>query len=116
MRNADDLRTVGEATRDRRMVHRHLCSDLITVRWGMGRREAAVIEDYSSVGASLSMEVKIEKGTAITLATEWESFRAVVRHCEWRDRGYQVGVQFDQPRPEEEFMPAHSLDPAKFGV
>ena len=63
---------------DRRKYGRLLCSDLITVHWGSGRgfarRETAVLEDYSAVGASLFIAVKIDSGAAITLRTPEESF------------------------------------------
>ena len=116
MINEDNIGTGGADSRNRRTADRLLCSDLITVRWsggrGIQRREAAVIEDYSPVGASLSIETKIEPGTAITLQTDWETFGAVVRHCQWRDQAYLLGIEFDEPRLEEDsFVPDHLLDP-----
>jgi hypothetical protein len=116
MMNEDDTGTGAAAVRNRRSANRLLCSDLITVRWAAGRgivrQEAAVIEDYSPVGASLSIEIKIEQGTAITLQTEWESFGALVVHCQWRDHGYLLGIEFDQPRLDDDsFVPDHLLDP-----
>lgn len=121
MMNEDNIGRGAAAARDRRTADRLLCSDLITVGWSAGRgirrREAAVIEDYSPVGASLSIEVKIDPGTAITLQTEWETFGAVVRHCQWRDHGYLLGIEFDQPRMEEDsFVPDHLLDPNELSI
>jgi len=117
---ADDVRRAAAAPQ-RRMVRRLLCSDLITVHWqtqrGVARRETVVIEDYSPAGASLSAEAKIEPGTAITLRTHLESFGALVRRCERRDDGYLLGVEFDQPRLEENsFLPDHLFDPNELGI
>jgi len=101
---------------NRRGSHRLLCADLITVHWGTGRgtgrREAAVIEDYSPIGASLFIEVKIEPGIEVTIVTPQESLRAVIRRCERREQGYLLGVEFDKPRNKEgAFIPDHLLDP-----
>lgn len=104
---------------NRRRSHRLLCSDLISVRWegqrGRTCREAAVLEDYSPTGASLSIETRIDPGIAVTIVTAWESFGAIVRRCEWRDRGYFLGIEFDEPRSHETaFVPDHLLDPGEF--
>jgi PilZ domain-containing protein len=113
---------IGEdESRNRRKCYRVLCSDLITVRWGSGRgfarSETAVLEDYSAAGASLFIPVRIEPGTAITLRSVEESFRAMVRRCEWRDNGYLLGIEFDEPRPEgDSFTPEHRLDPEELGI
>src|ERR1700683_1712469 len=67
----NDIYTSTADPGDRRKCCRLLCSDLITVHWGSGRgfarRETAVLEDYSAVGASLFIAVKIDPGAAITL-------------------------------------------------
>lgn len=107
--------------RDRRVAHRLLCSDLVTIRWGngrgIGRQEAAVIEDYSPIGASISIEVRIDPGTVVVLRTEQEAIGAVVKRCEWRDKGYLLGIEFDHPRLDEDsFLPDHLLDPNELGI
>jgi hypothetical protein len=111
----------GVATANRRKADRLLCSDLITVHWGTGRgsgrQEAAVLEDYAPTGASLSIEFRIEPGTPVTLRTQWESFGAVVKRCEWRDHGYLLGVEFDKPRLDDGgFVPDHLVDPSELGI
>ena len=112
---------INTSAADRRKYCRLLCSDLITVHWGSGRgfarRETAVLEDYSAVGASLFIAVKIDTGAAITIRTPEESFGALVRRCEWRDNGYLLGIEFDRPRPEgDPFTPDHLVDPEELGI
>jgi len=119
--NKQNLLMAMPAIRDRRVAHRLLCSGLITLHWGngrgIGRQEAAVIEDYSPIGASISIEVRIDPGTAVVLRTEQESFGAVVKRCEWRDKGYLLGIEFDHPRlSEDSFVPDHLLDPNELGI
>lgn len=121
MTHKQDVPTAPAPVRDRRVAHRLLCSGLISVHWGngrgIGRQEAAVIEDYSPTGASISIEVRIEPGTAIVLRTDQESFGAVVKRCEWRDKGFLWGIEFDHPRLDEDsFIPEHILDPTEIGI
>jgi|ERR1035438_2010892 hypothetical protein len=121
MIKADNTYAAHRDPENRRKSHRLLCSDLITVHWGsgrgFGRKEAAVLEDYSPTGASLYIDVKIEPGTAVTIRTDWESFGAQVHRCVWRDNGYLLGVEFDQPRMEETcFVPDHLVDPNDIGL
>jgi hypothetical protein len=104
-----------------RGYRRLLCSDLITVQWrnerGNLREEAAVLEDYSATGAGMYIATRIEPGVAITICTDWESFVGWVRRCVWRDNGYLLGIEFDEPRPEEAlFTPDHMLDPEDLGL
>jgi hypothetical protein len=119
MTNKYDAAPVSrEEPDERRRAHRLLCADLITVHWGTGRgtarREAAVIEDYSPTGASLSIEAKIDAGAAVTIITAGESFRASVRRCDRREHGYLLGIEFDKPRGEQDaFIPDHLLDPCE---
>ncbi len=113
---SEDSRTSNQRGR-----RRLLCSDLVMICWagarGFPREEVAVLEDYSSKGAGLFLPVKIEPGVSITLRTEWESFGATVRHCSWRENGYLLGVEFDQPRDDSEvFVPEHLVDIADLGI
>jgi hypothetical protein len=115
------LNSDGPDTMDRRYQRRLLCSDLITVRWSTGRgfaqQEVAVLEDYSETGAGLFLIRKIDAGVPILLQTQWESFGAWVRHCEWRENGYLLGVEFDNPRPEDTaFVPDHLVDLTELGL
>jgi hypothetical protein len=121
MKNAHNTLPAAPGPENRRKSHRLLCSDLITVHWGSGRgyglQEAAVLEDYSPTGASLSMGVEIEPGVAVTIRTTWESFGALVLRCEWRDNGYLLGIEFDKPRHEKSpFRPDHLVDPKDLGL
>jgi hypothetical protein len=121
MSNEKNVCTAVADMENRREYRRLLCSDLITVHWGSGRgsvfREAAVLEDYSATGASLYIVSKIEPGVAITIRTALESFGALVLRCVWREDGYLLGVEFDEPRVEGvAFMPDHLLDPEELGI
>ena len=121
MTNKKEVPMAVPAIHDRRVAPRLLCSDLITVHWGngrgIGRQEAAVIEDYSPTGASISIEVRIEPGTPVVLRAEQESFGAVVKRCERRDKGYLLGIEFDHPRlNEDSFVPDHLFDPNELGI
>jgi len=100
---------------EHRTDRRLLCSDLVTVRWtgarGFTREEVAVLEDFSRIGAGLFMAAKINPGMPIRIRTEWESIPATVRHCSWRENGYVLGVEFDQPRDGDKlYVPEHLLD------
>jgi hypothetical protein len=117
----NDICLAGAEPDNRRKSYRLLCSDLIRVHWGSGRgvglQEAAVLEDYSPTGASLYIPVKIEPGVAITIRTAWDCFTALVRRCEWRENGYLLGIEFDEPRLEETaFLPDHLVDPKDVGL
>lgn len=120
--DAHDTFAAARQQGNRRLSRRLLCSDLITVCWDLGRggygfRETAVLEDYSPTGASLYMTVQVQPGAAITIRTGQESFGAQVRRCEWRDNGYLLGVEFDEPRDEESlFTPDHLVDPEALGL
>ena len=121
MNETDPELALAEEPENRRLAHRLLCADLIAVHWGTGRgtarREFAVLEDYSTAGASLSIEVRIEPGVGVTLGAAGESLRAVVRRCERREHGYLLGVEFDEPRSEQDsYIPDHLLDPRELGL
>jgi hypothetical protein len=116
-----DFRLHDEDPEDRRCNRRLLCSDLITLHWktdrGMPRQEIAVLEDYSVNGAGLHISMQIEPGVEILIRTAWESFGARVRRCIWRDDGYLLGVEFNEPRPEDSpFEPDHLVDPQEIGI
>jgi hypothetical protein len=98
-----------------RRGQRLLCSDLVKICWSAGRgyarEEMAVLEDYSRVGAGLFLTSRIEPGVSIRLRTDWEAFGATVRHCAWRENGYSLGIEFDEPRPDDGiYVPDHLLD------
>jgi hypothetical protein len=111
----NDLNNDRPDSSNRRDRRRLLCSDLVTVRWSSGRGfahvEVAVLEDYASTGAGIFLTRKIDPGVSITVRTERESFGAWVKHCVWRENGYILGVEFDEPRPDNgPFVPSHLLD------
>jgi hypothetical protein len=120
MSKNNDFHLYNVDSEDRRSNRRLLCSDLITLHWkterGASRQEIAVLEDYSAHGAGLYISVKIESGMDITVRTAWESFGARVRRCIWRDDGYLLGIEFNEPRPDEAFEPDHLVDPAELGI
>lgn len=98
---------------------RYWCSDLVKVsvkdktRWksaGVG-----VLEDISNSGACIQLDLPIKKGTPIRFRhPEWTG-EGVVRHCEYREIGYYIGMKFDEGSQwtPQAFQPKHMVDPAE---
>lgn len=103
--------------RERRTEPRLLCSDLLRLSWrlpsGSRRKETAVIEDFSSGGASVFLSAPIEPPAEVTLLSGDHVYHGVARHCERRPNGYVVGVEFEPGSCVAGFAPQHLLDPAR---
>ncbi len=96
---------------------RYWCADLVHVsvkensRWksaGVG-----VLEDISRSGACIQMDLPIKRGTAIRFRhPQWKS-EGVVRHCEYREIGYYVGMKFADgiEWTPQAFRPKHLVNP-----
>jgi len=107
------LRVNPEA--DRRKRRRSLCSELVEVSFvDQSGREFAVtglLEDVAQGGACINSSVPVSIGRPVHLRTrdgEWE-IDAVVRHCEMKEEGYLLGIQFDAGLEwnRREWRPAH---------
>jgi hypothetical protein len=106
-----------EQIKDRRAHARLLCAELIELIWcnhtGRERRCVANLEDISTSGISLHMDIPIAPGMSVTMLHGVTSLAGVVRHCRYADGGYFVGIQFDQQYEwsTRVFRPSHLLDP-----
>lgn len=103
---------------ERRLETRMMCADMIEVRWNQGartRHTVALLEDISTSGACLQMEVPLGMGVRIYWETPEQKFAGIVCYCEYREIGYFIGVEFAPGTrwSEEEYQPQHLLDPKR---
>jgi hypothetical protein len=107
---------------DRRIDPRLLCADLVETefkdRTGRRRVEAANLEDISSSGACLQMEVPIGIGTIVRIKHGKGILQGRVKYCVFREIGYFLGVEFDAGHKwsQKQFRPMHLLDPRRVGA
>jgi hypothetical protein len=99
-----------------------MCADLVEVRWkapgGRTRRTVANLEDISSSGACLQVDIEIPGQSLIQINYAKGEFVGTVRYCHFREIGYFVGVEF-QPGckwSQRRFKPMHMLDPRSLVV
>src|SRR5689334_21564607 len=92
-------RMLCRPSKNRRAVHRLLCSDLVRVAWtgehGTSFDELAVVEDFSPQGASLFLGVPVPDGAPIHLHTSGGMVRGTCRHCSPAPNGYLAGLVFE---------------------
>jgi hypothetical protein len=102
---------------DRRFETRMLCADLVDVWWtdesGRSGKALANLEDISSSGACLQIDVPVAAGTTLHICHPKVEFEGRVRYCVFREIGYFVGVQFAPGFHWDArlFQPEHLLDP-----
>jgi hypothetical protein len=102
---------------DRRFETRMLCADLIDVWWTdeSGRRAKALanLEDISSSGACLQIDVPVAAGATVHICHPKVELEGRVRYCVFREIGYFVGVEFTPGFhwDAQLFQPEHLLDP-----
>ena len=107
---------------DRRTDSRLLCADLVETefkdRTGRRRVETANLEDISSSGACLQMEIPIAVGTPVRIKHGKGLLSGRVRYCVFREIGYFVGVEFEPGHKwtQKQFRPMHLLDPRRVGL
>lgn len=95
---------------------RMLCADLVNVRWkdksGRGRKATAILEDISSRGACLQLDIPVPVATLVRISHAKGQLEGSVRYCVYRDIGYFVGLQFsgDSKWSAREYKPQHMLD------
>jgi len=93
-----------------------LCADMVDVCWKdpAGRRTSAtgLLEDISTSGACLQMEMPVPLGMAIRWQSGEHRFTGSVRYCVFQQIGYFVGVEFgpDSQWSEKTYQPQHLLD------
>jgi PilZ domain len=102
---------------NRRSELRMMCADMVNVCWnersGKSRRATALLEDISTSGACLQLEVAVPLGVEIHWKSPRREFKGNVRYCVYREIGYFVGVEFESTSrwSKKTFMPQHFLDP-----
>lgn len=96
-----------------------LCADLVELHWkdssGRSRDTTANLEDISSSGLCLQVDVPIPVYTEVRICYPSGEYTGVVRYCQFREIGHYVGVQFETgcQWTETTFQPKHLLDPRK---
>jgi hypothetical protein len=101
---------------DRRIEARLLCADMVEVTWesasGEAQQATALLEDISPSGACLHLEVDVRVGSLIRWRSPKQEFLGVVRHCEYQEIGYFVGVEFAPGSrwSRRSYEPEHLLD------
>ena len=104
--------------RERRVDLRLLCADIVELIWtdaaGREKRRIGNLEDISSAGMCLQVELPIEEGTSIRVLYGGGELLGVVRYSVMRDLAYIVGIHFDESSRWSaiEFRPQHLVDPA----
>ncbi|MBM3810791.1 MAG: PilZ domain-containing protein [Acidimicrobiia bacterium] len=104
---------------ERRSEPRLLCADLVEVVWkdksGKSRRAVANLEDISSSGACLQLDVAIPLHTNVKVNYTAGELTGSVRYCVYREIGYFVGIQFGKGMKwsQKEFRPLHLFDPRR---
>ena len=100
------------------MNARLLCAELVEVIWrdpsGRERHRIGHLEDISSTGLCLQMEVPISTETNITMRYNGDGeLVGVVRYSACREDAYYLGVQLsDGCRwSSKHFRPQHLMDP-----
>jgi hypothetical protein len=102
--------------KQRRENDRNMCAELLTVRWtdenGDSRSEVATLEDISTTGACLHLELAISPDTEVSLHYPNGKFKGKVKYCTFLDIGYFLGIEFDKGCrwSKADFKPAHLLE------
>ena len=93
-----------------------LCSELVDVIWkdrqGRERKSLANLEDISSSGMCLQMDIPVHLDTVVQISYPKGKFEGSVRYCLYREIGYFLGVQFlpGCSWSPENYQPQYLLD------
>jgi hypothetical protein len=104
---------------ERRTEVRMMCADMVEVSWrdqhGKNRRAMAILEDISTTGACLQLEIPVPLDTEIRWDSPQHQFHGHVRYCFYREIGYFVGVELqpDSQWSRATYRPQHLLDPRR---
>jgi hypothetical protein len=102
---------------ERRADVRLLCADLVQLIWcdysGQEKRRIANLEDISSCGVSLQLEVPVHVGTHLRIVCDGAELAGTVRYALYRNDAYFIGVELheDSRWSIQYFVPEHLLDP-----
>jgi hypothetical protein len=100
----------------RRQNSRHLCAEIITIRWtdndGCTRSEVATLEDISARGACVQLEQSIPLETKVSLHNPKSEYTGTVKYCIYREFGYLLGIAFDDGYrwSKTDYQPSHLLE------
>jgi hypothetical protein len=101
---------------DRRSEPRYMCADLVKIvvhnAIGPPLEVIANLEDISPSGACLQLDEAIRQGADIELVCSKCRMKGKVRHCQFTEIGYDVGVEFADRETwsSGHFEPRHLLD------
>jgi hypothetical protein len=102
---------------ERRSEVRHMCADMLEVRWtdrttGKARHATALLEDISASGACLQLETAVPVGAEMRWECPNHRFVGHVRYCTYREIGYFAGVEFEAGAKwsKQDYTPRHLLD------
>jgi PilZ domain len=99
----------------KRLDERNLCADLLEIQWSdenaLAHREIAALEDISSSGACIKAEQPIPVNTTLTIHYPGGKLVGRVKHCEFEDIGYYVGIEFQDGYrwSNRKYKPKHLL-------
>jgi hypothetical protein len=84
--------------KDQRRSDRLMCSELVEIAFqdqaGRWIRETGVIEDVGSNGLGVSLNLPVAVGRTVTVSNPRFRSQATVRHCEFEEYGYLLGLEF----------------------
>ena len=93
-----------------------LCADMVTVCWenkrGKPQQVPGLLEDISTSGACLQLEMPVPRGAVIHWESPKQKFTGRVQYCVFREIGFFVGVAFDSDIKwsKRTYKPQHLLD------
>ena len=96
-----------------------MCADMVEVCWedphGEIGRGTALLEDISTSGVCLQLEIPVPLGARIRWESRGHQFAGKVRYCSYREIGYFAGVELHagcrwSPKT---YRPRHLFDPRR---
>lgn len=93
---------------------------MLEVNWrdetGNDQQATALLEDISSSGACLHLEIPIPEETLIHWEFPKQKCSGLVRYCVYREIGYFIGVEFEAgfAWSKKTYKPQHLLDLKRF--
>ena len=101
---------------EKRSEARMLCADMVEILWkdrsGRQHKATGLLEDISTSGACLQMEMPVPLGAEIGWEAPAQFFAGYVRYCVYREIGYFIGVEFSKSSrwSKRAYTPQHLLD------
>ena len=83
---------------DQRRSDRLMCSELVEIAFqdqtGRWICENGVVEDVGSNGIGVSLNLPVSVGRAVTVSNPRFRSQATVKHCQFEEYGYLLGLEF----------------------